>query len=376
MPGGLTSPPLVAPPHAARLAALRGAMAEAHLGAIVVSRTAAKRYLAGFVLQPGEEPTAGYAGTLVVTADAAVLLADARYAEQARSQCPGWDVHVTTTRIGVEVSRVLGGDVARCGAEATVLSHADWNELAKALPHAELVSFDAPLAALRLRKDPGEVAAIERACALTDACFAHLLAWVRPGMSERSVAWEIERFFREAGADGLAFAPAVLVGERASMPHGCPTDAPLRTGAALLLDFGCQVDGYRSDMTRTVWLGEPTPADRERHALVRAAQQAAYDTLAVGVSGRAVDGAARELLAEAGLGEAFTHGLGHGIGLETHEDPLLRTWDRPLEAGMTFTLEPGVYLAGEAGIRLEDDVLLETDGPRWLTTSNRDMIVI
>jgi Xaa-Pro aminopeptidase len=166
------------------------------------------------------------------------------------------------------------------------------------------------------------------------------------------------------------------VGERAAMPHGHPSAAPIRAGAALLLDFGCQVDGYRSDMTRTVWFGEPSPADRERYAHVRAAQQAAYDTLAVGATGRAVDAAARELLAAAGLGEAFTHGLGHGIGLETHEDPRLRTWDRPLEPGMAFTLEPGVYLVGEAGIRIEDDVLLEADGPRWLTTSSRDMTVI
>lgn len=351
-------------------------MAGADLDALIVSRTAAKRYLAGFVLQPGEEANAGYSGTLLVTPDLAIVLADARYTEQAVAQCRGWEIRRTTAPLGPEVSRALGDGVARCGAEAGVLSHADWSALATALPGTELVAFDAPLSALRLRKEPEEIAAIEGACALTDACFTHLLGWLRPGMTERSVAWEIERFVREAGADGLAFGPVVLVGERAAMPHGHPSEARVRRSTPLLLDFGCQIEGYRSDMTRTVWLGEPSSDDRERYALVRAAQQAAYDRLAVGVTGRAVDAAARDVIATAGLGEAFTHGLGHGIGLETHEDPYLRTWDRPLEAGMAFTLEPGVYLTGEVGIRIEDDVVLEADGPRRLTASTRDMTVI
>jgi Xaa-Pro aminopeptidase len=160
------------------------------------------------------------------------------------------------------------------------------------------------------------------------------------------------------------------------MPHGHPSDAALGLGDALLIDFGCQVDGYRSDMTRTIFAGEPSDEARRLHELVWSAQEAACAAVAVGITGTAVDAAARAVIAGAGLGDAFSHGLGHGIGLETHEEPRLLTWDRPLEAGMVFTLEPGVYLPGQIGIRIEDDVLLTPDGPQRLTRSSRDVIVI
>ena len=160
------------------------------------------------------------------------------------------------------------------------------------------------------------------------------------------------------------------------MPHGHPSDAALHLGEGLLLDFGCQVDGYRSDMTRTVFAGEPSDEARQLYEVVRSAQEAAYAAVAVGVMGTAVDAAARAVVADAGLGDAFSHGLGHGIGLETHEEPRLLSWDRPLEAGMVFTLEPGIYIPGQIGIRIEDDVLLTPGGPQRLTRSSRDVIVI
>jgi len=238
------------------------------------------------------------------------------------------------------------------------------------------VPSDGPMQRLRLRKDADEVAALERACALTDACFAHLLDTVRPGMTERQVAWELEGWFRSNGADGIAFDPLVLVGARAAMPHGRTADVAVREGEPLLIDFGCAVDGYRTDMTRTVFIGSASDRARELYAHVLAAQEAAFAAARVGVIGSSVHQAALASLEAAGLGEAFTHGLGHGIGLETHEDPRLKTWEQPLEAGMVFTLEPGVYLPGEIGIRIEDDIHLTDDGPRRLTTAPRDLIVI
>jgi Xaa-Pro aminopeptidase len=159
------------------------------------------------------------------------------------------------------------------------------------------------------------------------------------------------------------------------MPHGKPSDTPVTAGQPLLIDFGCQVDGYRSDMTRTVFFGEPDAEARRRYEAVREAQQAAFEAAAVGVIGSDVDAVARRSLEAAGLGEAFTHGLGHGIGLETHEEPRLLTWHRPLEAGMVFTIEPGVYLPGEIGIRIEDTVVLEADGARRLTHAPRELLV-
>jgi Xaa-Pro aminopeptidase len=360
-----------------RTTRLRADLTTAGLDAMLITGTAGKRYLASFVMQRGEEWTSGYSGALVVTHDRQILLADARYTEQAAAQAPGWDVRRTRKGIGIELAAIFKAEsIRRCGAEAAVLSHADWMGIQDASSATELVPFDEPLWALRLIKDAGEQAAIARACALTDACFDHLLVTVRPPMTEREISWEIEAWFRAHGAEALAFEPGVLVGPRASMPHGHPSDAALHLGEGLLLDFGCQVDGYRSDMTRTVFAGEPSDEARQLYEVVRSAQEAAYAAVAVGVTGTAVDVAARAVVADAGLGDAFSHGLGHGIGLETHEEPRLLSWDRPLEAGMVFTLEPGIYIPGEIGIRIEDDVLLTPGGPQRLTRSSRDVIVI
>ncbi|MGH2455617.1 MAG: M24 family metallopeptidase, partial [Candidatus Limnocylindria bacterium] len=214
------------------------------------------------------------------------------------------------------------------------------------------------------------------ACALTDTCLDHVLGLVRPGMSERQVARELSAWFDANGAEALAFEPLVLAGARSALPHGHATDAPVTPGQPLLIDFGCQVAGYRSDMTRTVFVGAPDDETLRRYQAVRDAQQRAFDVAAVGTIGSDLDRAARDHLAGLGLGEAFAHGLGHGIGLETHEAPILRDWHLPLEAGMVFTLEPGVYFPGELGIRIEDDVHLTDRGPERLTRASRELLVI
>ena len=358
-----------------RLDRVRALLGPAGLDAVLVSRTAGKRWLSGFVLAPGEEPTSGWSGTLLVTAGRQLVLADARYTEQAAHECLGWEVRRTQGLIHDGLPGIAAEvDATRIGAEARVLAHADWAALAER--GMTLVPLDEELEALRLVKDAAEIDAIERACALTDRCFEHLLATARPGMTERDIAWELTGWFRANGAEALAFDPLVLVGARAAMPHGKPSAAPVVAGQPLLIDFGCQVDGYRSDMTRTVFFGEPDAEARRRYEAVREAQQAAFEAAAVGAIGSDVDGVARSSLEAAGLGEAFSHGLGHGIGLETHEEPRLLTWHRPLQAGMVFTLEPGVYLPGEIGIRIEDTVVLEPAGPRRLTHSPRELLVL
>ena len=359
----------------ARLARAREILDERDLDGLLVSRGAAKRWLAGYVTPRGDEMTSGYSGTLLITHDAQVVLADGRYVEQAEGDCPGWEVRLTRKPIEDEVPVVTAERGARrLGAEAKVLSHDDWARIEAA--GIELVPVDEPLAALRLVKDPDELAAIERACNLTDACFAYLTGIVRPGMTEKEIAWELEGWFRVNGAEDIAFEALVLVGARAAMPHGHPSDVAVASGQPLLIDFGCQVDGYRSDMTRTVFFGEPSDETRRRYEAVRVAQQLAFEAAAPGVIGSELDGVAREHLASAGLGEAFAHGLGHGIGLETHEAPILKDWHRALEAGMVFTLEPGVYFPGEIGIRIEDDVVLADAGPRRLTDAPRELLVL
>jgi Xaa-Pro aminopeptidase len=360
---------------ATRLDRARAILDELDLDGLLVSRGAAKRWLAGFITHRGDELTSGYSGTLLVTREEQVILVDGRYLEQARADCRGWEVRLTSEPMHGELASLAASQkLTRLGAEARVLSHADWSATEAA--GLRLVPADEPLAALRLVKDADELAAIERACALTDACFEHLLATVRLGMTEREVAWELEGWFRANGAEALAFEPLVLVGARAAMPHGHPSEAPVANGQPLLLDFGCQVNGYRSDMTRTIFFGEPSAETRRRYEAVRQAQQHAFEVAAPGLIGAELDRVTREHLAGAGLGEAFTHGLGHGIGLETHEAPMLKDWSRPLEAGMIFTLEPGVYFPGEIGIRIEDDVHLTDGGPRRLTAAPREILVL
>ena len=361
----------------ARLAALRALLDEHSLDAILLSRSANKRYFSGFRLGHGEEATSGFSGTLLVTRDANLILADSRYTEQAEIEAPGWKLVSTTRTLDVELPPLLlRHEIEALGMEAAAVSHADWSALAEAAPGVELHAMDDELVPLRILKSPAEIDAIGRACAITDACFAHLVQFIRPGMTERAVAWELESFFRASEAEGLAFEPIVLAGARAAMPHGRPSDAVVERGNVLLIDFGCAVDGYRSDMSRTLFVGDAPDDIRRYHDAVREAQQLAIDALAVGVNGQAVDAIARRRIEAEGV-EPYGHGLGHGIGLETHEPPRLRKSEAyTLEAGMVFSVEPGIYLPGVTGIRVEDIVVLEDAGPRLLTTSPREAVVI
>jgi Xaa-Pro aminopeptidase len=361
----------------ARLSALRTLLGERGLDAVLLSRTANKRYYSGFRLGDAEGPTSGYAGTLLVTRDATLILADSRYTEQAEHEAPGWTVVATSGPMHVDLPPLLlEHGIAALGMEAAAVTHADWSALAEAAPGVELHAIDEELVPLRILKTDEEVDAIGRACALTDACFEHLGRFVRPGMTEREVAWEIEGWFRANGAEGLAFDTIVLAGARAAMPHGRPSEATVERGNVLLIDFGCIVDGYRCDMTRTMFVGDVPSDVRRYHDAVREAQALALAGVRHGVNGQEVDAVARERIAREGV-EPYGHGLGHGIGIETHEPPSLRkSVAFTLETGMVFSVEPGIYLPGVTGIRIEDIVHLEATGPRLLTKSPREPITI
>jgi Xaa-Pro aminopeptidase len=358
-----------------RVGALRSVLEDLGLDAILISRSANKRYFSGFRLGEGEE--SAWVAALLVTPEAQLIFADSRYTEQATIESPGWELVTTTGPMAQDLPPVLlEHGVTALGLEAAIVPHADWTALAAAAPGVELHAVDDELVPLRVRKSPDEVAAIGQACALTDACFEHLSRFIRVGMSEREVSWELERFFRVNGADGLAFESIVLAGPRAAMPHGLPSDARVEAGNVLLIDFGCTVDGYRSDMTRTLFVGDVPDDVRRWHDAVREAQQAAFDALAPGVNGQDVDAVARRRIEAVGV-EPYGHGLGHGIGLEVHEPPSLRrTRPYTLEPGMVFSVEPGIYLPGVTGIRIEDIVALDESGPRLLTTSPREPVVI
>jgi len=361
----------------ARVAALRALLDEHALDAILVSRNANKRYYSGFRLGDAEGPTSGFAGTLLITRTARLIFADSRYTQQAANEAPGWEIVATSAAIGQELPPILiEHEIASLGIEAAVVTHADWSALAEAAPGVELHAIDDELVPLRILKTADEIDAIGRACSLTDGCFAHVVDFARAGMTEQEVALELERFFRVNGAEGLAFEPIVLAGARAAMPHGRPSDAVIEAGNVLLIDFGCTVDGYRSDMTRTLFVDEVPAEIRRYHDAVREAQQSAIDAINVGVDGRELDRIARARIEAEGV-ESYGHGLGHGIGLETHEPPRLRKSESfTLEAGMVFSVEPGIYLPGVTGIRIEDIVALEASGPRLLTNAPREPLVI
>jgi len=361
----------------ARVAALRKLLVERAVDGILVQSRATSRYLSGFSLRRGDESTSGYSGTLLITADRSWILADNRYLEQAAAEAPGWELVLTADPLPVALPPLLAeAGIRQLGLEADRISHAAWQALSAAAAAVELVPVESDLAELRIVKSAAEIDAIGGACALGDRAFDFVVAAIQPGMTEREVARLITQYFEDHGAEDLAFESIVLVGARASMPHGTPDHTPVRLGQPLLMDFGCQVDGYRSDMTRTVFVGPPDPQARRRHDLVAGAQQAALMAIRVGAPASAPHQAAQAYLADAGYPSAFSHGVGHGIGLETHEPPSLKTSDSPLRAGMVFSVEPGLYLPGEIGIRIEDIVVLEERGPRLLTASPREAIVI
>lgn len=345
------------------------------------------RWLTGFTLADGEEKVAGHSGQFLVGADRVVLLTDSRYTIQARREAPG----VIVDEIGYDLAAAWPRLVAEAGArrvavEAAAVSHALWGRLAAAAPDVELVPVDGWIEAMRAEKTPDEIERIGTACAVADRALAALLPEIRAGVTEQDLALRLEWLIRTGGAEALAFDVACLAGPEAALPHGTPGDRPVLDGAVLLFDFGAQVEGYRSDMTRTLFVGRPADRDLRVYDIVLRSQQAAMDALEARIrtgvvpDGREIDRVARGVIEQDATWPAYGHGLGHGIGLATHEEPRLsRTApETPLPSPTVFSVEPGIYLEGETGVRIED--LVHLDASRGLverlTRFPRDVIVL
>jgi Xaa-Pro aminopeptidase len=373
----------------ARLARLRARFADARVDAYFGLRREHMRYLTGFALSDGEEKVAGNSGQFLVSGELAHVLADSRYTIQARREAP--EAHIFEAYKDLparwpELTASVGA--RRVAVEAGYLSYAAWERLAAAAPEVELVPIEGWIEADRAVKEPAEIERIAAACAVADRALAALLPEIRLGTTETDLALRLEWLIRTGGAEALAFDVACLSGPEAALPHGAPGDRPIREGTVLLFDFGAQVGGYRSDMTRTLFVGEPTERDLDIHELVVRAQGAAIAALEEAVerrgdplpSGLTIDGIARGIIDEAGHGAHFGHGTGHGIGLATHEAPTLgrRAADTPLPSPTVFSVEPGVYLEGEMGVRIEDLVVLDADAGRVerLTRFPREPLVV
>jgi Xaa-Pro aminopeptidase len=346
------------------------------------------RYLTGFTLAEGEEKVAGDSGRFLVGGDEVVILADSRYTIQARREAPESRLVEAYNDLPARWRDLVGSVGARrVAVEAGFVPQALWSRLAEAAPDVELVPVEGWVEADRATKEPAEVERIAAACAVADRALAGLLPEIGPGLTEADVALRLEWRIRTGGGEALAFDVACLSGPEAALPHGAPGDRPILAGAVLLFDFGAQVAGYRSDMTRTLFVGEPNARDLDVYELVARAQAAAIEALERAArdggampSGRAIDGIARDVITAAGHGDHFGHGTGHGIGLATHEAPSLgrKASDDPLPSPTVFSVEPGVYLEGETGVRIEDLVLLDAGAGRVerLTAFPREVIVV
>jgi Xaa-Pro aminopeptidase len=338
-----------------RLEKLRTTLEEKGVDAMLVSQPENRRYLSGFT---------GSAGWLVISSDRAALVTDFRYFEQVGREAPEFELAKIKDRFGDLLPGLLADlAVSKLGFESQNVTVDELNTWKEAAEGVEWVPLKGTVEAIRAVKDGAEVEALRRSARLTDAAFDHLLQVIKPGMTERQAAWEIESFMRTHGASKVAFDLIVAAGPNGALPHARPGDRVIEEGDPVVFDIGCVIDGYCSDMTRTICLGQPPEKYLAVWDIVLKAQEAAEAGIRAGITGVEADGLARSVIEDAGYGQYFGHGLGHGVGLAVHEEPRAsRLWPNALEAGMSLTVEPGIYLPGEFGVRIEDLVIIREEG--------------
>lgn len=351
------------------------ALLAAHLEpgeALLITAPHNRRYLTGF-------PSS--AGCVVITGDYACFLTDFRYIEAAQKAVTTMDCRMYKRLSETLKDLFTQHAITRVVVEASTMPLAEVNRWQELLPDVEWVgdgSLDDWLREERLIKTPREVACIRQAQALTEYGFDHIVKVIRPGLTEREIALELEFCIRKQGAERVAFDFIVVSGANSALPHGVPTDKVVETGDFVTMDFGAVVDGWHSDMTRTVAVGQASDEQRLIYDTVLHAQRAALAALCEGLSCQEGDAAARDIIAAAGYGEAFGHSTGHGVGVEIHEAPNLSpsVSEERLKAGSVVTVEPGIYLPGRFGVRIEDMALITPDGCQDLTASPKELLVL
>ena len=348
-------------------------LAERELDAMLVSTPENRHYLSGFT---------GSAGYLLLSRDHAVLVTDSRYTEQATSQAP--DYRVLQVRGGwdwlIEWLKETG--VRRLGFESQNMTVATHNTVVEALKEAlkqdeslnnvSLVATSGTVEEQRTIKDDDELSSLQKAINASDAAMETVCPEIREGMTEREVAWRMEVSMRDFGADSISFDTIVAAGPNGAMAHHRPSDRPIGRGEPIVIDMGAKVGGYCSDITRTVVVGEPDDQFRQIYDIVLGAQLTAINLVKPGMTGEECDGLARTVIAEAGYGDNFGHSLGHGVGLAVHENPRVAARSPDLLAANTvFTVEPGIYVSGWGGVRIEDIVVLRSEGAATLSKASK-----
>lgn len=353
-----------------RLDALSAFMAEHDLDAFLVTNDQNRRYLSGFT---------GSSGALLLTRDQQYLVTDFRYYQQSTQQAPDWPLHKQgKTNLQQAVSDLLNKvRPARLGFEANALTVADWQTYREKGPDAtEWVPSTDIILKMRASKEEAEIEGVRRAQRITDQAGTQLPLLIEPGKTEKQVAWELQKVMRDLGADGLAFDIIVASGPNSALPHYHPGDRIIGENEMVLVDFGAKLAGYHSDMTRTFFTGEPTAKYHEVYHIVLDALHKAENTLKAGFGLKAGDAIARDFIKEAGYGEQFGHSLGHGVGLQIHEEPKLSfraEEEDKLMVNQLVTVEPGIYIKGWGGIRIEDLVRITQDGVDILTRTSKDI---
>ncbi len=359
--------------HRERMARLRLRLKDSNAAALVVTHLPNIYYLSGFQ---------GSAGILIVEPTRATLVTDGRYSVQARAQTRSAAITVNIPKgpILAEVGNHLGSignrHAARIGYDPAHISVSEKERLVKAAgPHWRWISGAGWIEQLRMIKSPTELSTMRAAARLISSVFDHVIKLIRPGISELDVAAEVDYRMRKLGAEGPSFETIVASGPRAALPHARPTARKLRGNELVVLDAGAILSGYCSDMTRTIYMGRATGRIKRWYKAVQEAQSAACEATAAGVASGAPDAAARRVLESYKLGRFFVHSTGHGLGLEVHEDPRLAKGQQSLiEPGMVVTIEPGVYVPGIGGIRIEDDLAVYKNRTEILTTTSRELL--
>lgn len=352
-----------------KIARLRQHILEQNLDAVIITKPTNRRYLSGFT---------GSNGYLLMTTQENILLTDFRYTEQASKEAPDFKVIQYQMPLTNTLRELITKyKLSRIGLERETITLSVYEEFTAGIPGVELVSIPDPVDHLRRVKLPHELDCIKKAAEITDKAFLHILDFIRPGMTENEVAVELEFFMKRLGSEKNAFEIIVASGERGALPHGVASSKIMNKGEMVTLDLGCVYQGYHSDMTRTIFLGQPEPAQREIYELVLRAQEAVLQAIQPGMTGMQADTIARNIISKAGYGDNFGHGLGHSVGLDIHEEPRLAPHDASiLEPGMVVTVEPGVYLPNWGGVRIEDLIVITSDGCDIISKATKKLTVV
>ena len=352
-----------------RIKKLRSRINKAEIDALLINNAQNRQYLTGFT---------GTAGAVLISEDKAQLITDFRYIEQAEEEVSACEIVEQDDKRLETVEQLLTElEVERLGFEADEVSYQQYQKYQEELD-VELVATTDVVKELRQIKDSNELEKIRQAVEITDDAFKHIQEKLKVGAREREIALELEFFQKRAGAEGNAFDFIVASGLRGALPHGVASDKELAAGELVTMDFGAVYQSYHSDMTRTVLVGadEPTKKQKEIYDLVLKAQKKAIEAIEPGKTGAEIDKVARDIIAEAGYGPNFGHGLGHSLGLEIHEKPRFSRKDETvLEAGMVITVEPGVYIPDWGGVRIEDIIVVTAEGCEILTNSTKELLV-